>query len=257
MNREVRKVVIMQRYLMELKHIRKWIKKWRRRKHDAKMRIYAEDVDQEQCYNYRLFEAWDNQALPFCTMSLVSGRNTRNWPNLIFSIIHPQEINTQVYQWTKPPGDEWVINWKAFFPLSNTFELSRLFQDCIDNFQSNFFPDWTTIASSFCFQDLSKLSVNCLSPADEQWGCAAHTLMRRIRIMLMMMRIMHLIKMSMMMIWLMMKRMMMVLGQLSTTASVSSGWFPEALRLVKEILYVTVQQTTNTKEPRGHLRHMK
>ena len=105
-------------------------------------------------------------------MSLVSGRNTRNWPNLIFSIIHPQEINTQVYQWTKPPGDEGVINWKAFFPLSNTFELSRLFQDCIDNFQSNFFPDWTTIASSFCFQDLSKLSVNCLSSADEQWGCA-------------------------------------------------------------------------------------
>ena len=105
-------------------------------------------------------------------MSLVSGRNTRNRPNLIFSIIHPQEINTQVYQWTKPPGDEWVINCKAFFPLSNTFELSRLFQDCIDNFQSNFFPDWTTIASSFCFQDLSKLSVNCLSSADEQWGCA-------------------------------------------------------------------------------------
>lgn len=99
-------------------------------------------------------------------MSLVSGRNTRNWPNLIFSIIHPQEINT------KPSGDEWVINCKAFFPLSNTFELSRLFQDCIDNFQSNFFPDWTTIASSFCFQDLSKLSVNCLSSADEQWGCA-------------------------------------------------------------------------------------
>ena len=183
-------------------------------------------------------------------MSLVSGRNTRNWPNLIFSIIHPQEINT------KSSGDEWVINCKAIFSLSNTFELSRLFQDCIDNFQSNFFPDWTTTASSFCFQDLSKLSVNCLSSADEQWGCTyayeedkdyAHddedyaseedvndddlindeedddgsrTVVHHV--------------------------------------PVSSGWFPEALRLlVKEILYVTVQQTTNTKEPRGHLRHMK
>ena len=165
MNREVRKVVTMQRYLMELKYIRKWVKSCVEGNTTQKC-VYAEDVEQEQCYNYRLFEAWDNQALPFCTMSLVSGRNTRNWPNLIFSIIHPQEINT------KSSGDEWVINCKAIFSLSNTFELSRLFQDCIDNFQSNFFPDWTTTASSFCFQDLSKLSVNCLSSADEQWGCA-------------------------------------------------------------------------------------
>ena len=162
MNREVRKVVTMQRYLMELKHIRKWVKKWRRRKH-AKMRIYWRRWTRTML---QLPSIWGLRQ-PGITFLYNVACFRKEYKELAQSHIfyHPPSGNQH-------KGDEWVINCKAFFSLSNTFELSRLFQDCIDNFQSNFFPDWTTIASSFCFQDLSKLSVNCLSSADEQWGCA-------------------------------------------------------------------------------------